>query len=495
MALRAIAVPKSLKGTRPPSRFLRMPNYRRKRWRAEMTVRLDANGALAAIAGEGGLEVGELEAMAPRFAQVLEGWRQRWSALPFWGLAARRNFLAEISELAEELRNEFDTLVVLGAEGTALGTRALVSALRSPFQACRPEAGPRVILVEGFDSGTLMAVLEEVDPRRTVFDFVSPSGSCPAMLAQFLVVRDRLLRALGGVDYARHLVVTTDSGAGPLRQIVNDEGFRALAVPSEARGPRAVFSSASLLPAAVAGIDLGGLLAGCADMAERCSRAALFENPAGLFATIQYLACARGVRLQLVVPCAGALAEVAEWHARVWNEALASRQNGSTEPPAVRQFVAAARGGIEREALAQLLLAGPADRIATFFVVQDPGAAVEIPSAYLDLEEVAYLGGRTLGEYVELEQRAAEILLSRRGALSTSVRLPRLDPYTIGQLLAWSLLGASFAAELWRIEPLAGVAAAETVQLVGALAGRRGLEEVRPGIDEWMRRRLPRFVV
>ena len=47
-------------------------------------------------------------------------------------------------------------------------------------------------------------------------------------MAQFLIVRDRLLREFGAVDYKDHVVVTTEAQRGSLRQIVNDEGFRSL---------------------------------------------------------------------------------------------------------------------------------------------------------------------------------------------------------------------------------------------------------------------------
>ena len=117
---------------------------------------------------------------------------------------------------------------------------------------------------DSIDPDALRALLDAVDLQRTLFNVVSKSGDTAETMARFLIVRDRLMRELGAVDYKRHLLVTTEAERGALRQIVNDEGFRSLAVPPDVDGRFSVLTAVGLFPAAAAGVDVEELLAGAA---------------------------------------------------------------------------------------------------------------------------------------------------------------------------------------------------------------------------------------
>jgi len=118
-----------------------------------------------------------------------------------------------------------------------------------------------VIVADSIDPDAFGTLLGRLDLKRTLFNVISKSGETAETMAQFLVVRDRLLHELGAVDYKHHLVVTTGAEKGVLRQIVNDEGFRDLVVPDGVGGRFSVLTPVGLFPAAVAGIDVEELLA------------------------------------------------------------------------------------------------------------------------------------------------------------------------------------------------------------------------------------------
>src|SRR5205823_8270578 len=193
--------------------------------------------------------------------------RRKAKEMRFRDLPYEKREVQKILELSREVLSEGDTLVVLGIGGSALGTRALYRALCPPFHGHRPgspERGARVIVADSIDPRTFGAILDEVDPHRTAFTVISKSGETAETMSQFLIVRERLLKVLGAVDYSRHVVMITDADAGALRQIVNDEGFRSLAIPAGIGGRYSVLTAVGLFPAAVAGIDVSELLAGAA---------------------------------------------------------------------------------------------------------------------------------------------------------------------------------------------------------------------------------------
>jgi glucose-6-phosphate isomerase len=195
-----------------------MANYRRRRWREAMTVRLDMNGLLASAVGAEGLtpdEFAGLETALTGARDDLRGRRER-GEVAYAELPYRNDDVRLVLDAAAGLRDRFDTLVVLGIGGSALGARALVSALGDQ------SIGLRVLVADGVDPEAFGTLLGRLDLARTLFDVVSKSGETAETMAQFLIVRDRLLRELGAVDYKQHLIVTTDAHGGALRQIVND---------------------------------------------------------------------------------------------------------------------------------------------------------------------------------------------------------------------------------------------------------------------------------
>ncbi len=215
--------------------------------------------------------------------------RRAAGQLPVFDLAQQPEALGRITALAREVRDEIDTLVVLGIGGSALGSR------RHPERA-RRAARRASIVADNVDPWSFGRLLDDLDLARTAFNVVSKSGETAETMAQFLIVRDRLLRALGAIDYKPRVIVTTDAERGSLRQIVNDEGFRDLAVPAGVGGRFSVLTAAGLFPAAVAGVRVEDLLAGAAWMDQRTRSPVLWENPALLLAALLYLAETRRQR-------------------------------------------------------------------------------------------------------------------------------------------------------------------------------------------------------
>src|SRR5689334_18755766 len=273
-----------------------MAKPRRRRGQEALTVRLDLNGAFAAAMGAGGLEAGELDGLRPELDRVraLIAARRAEGALAFAELPYRTADVKEIRSRAEEVRRDFDTVVVLGIGGAALNADALTSALGDPGA-----PSPQVVVADSIDPGAIQSLLGSLDLRRTLFNVVSKSGDTTETMVRFLIVRDRLMRELGAVDYKRHFLVTTEKERGSLRQIVNDEGFPSLAVPSDVDGRFAILSAMGLLPAAVAGVDVDDVIAGAAAMDERSRRApdALADPPLALAGLVWHLATRRNARI------------------------------------------------------------------------------------------------------------------------------------------------------------------------------------------------------
>jgi glucose-6-phosphate isomerase len=345
---------------------------------------------------------------------------------------------------------------------------------------------PRLVVVDDVDPWQFAGMLERLDLKRTFFHVISRSGETAETLAQFLVARDRLLREVGAVEYLRHVLITTEGGAGPLRQIVNDEGFACTDFPTGVLGHDCVLSPIHLVGAAALGADIEELLGGARAMDERCRSSDVVANPAAeLAATYYALATLHGVQASVLFPYSSRLAGFGTWWQALWAHYLGQQAERETSRVSVGLTPVVALGASEREAHLQLCLEGPADKVVTLVRLADHGAHIEVPEAYGDLAEVAYLGKRDFAELLDADQWATEYALARRGRPSVVIELPTLSAHTVGQLVRLIEMSVLLTALLFGVDPHARPATEELRGLRGALLGKSGLEAARGDIEQW----------
>ncbi|MGH7788563.1 MAG: glucose-6-phosphate isomerase [Candidatus Binatia bacterium] len=458
-----------------------MPDFRRRAVRESMTVRLDVSGMLSDAIGADGLTRAEVEGLAVRAAESARALQARRAAgeLPVFDLPQDTEMVRRIGTLAAEVRQDVDTLVVLGIGGSALGSRAILEALS--------DGAVRVEVADNVDPWSFGRLLDSLDLTRTAFNVVSKSGETAATMAQFLIVRDRLLRALGAIDYKTRVIVTTDGEQGSLRQIVNDEGFRDLVVPSGVTGRFSVLTAAGLFPAAVAGVRIEDLLAGAGWMDSRLRAERLGDNPAHLLAALLYLAeIKRHKNVVVLMPYSDRLRAFARWFAQLWAESLAKSADLEGNPSHSGQTPVPAVGATDQHAQLQLYLDGPPDKVVVFLRVEDHGREIEIPSAYGDLEGVGYLSGKGLGALLNMEQRSTELGLQRRGRMAMTLALPQLNAFTLGQLFYLFEAATVYAGALHRVNSWDQPAADEGRRLTFGLAGRKGWQDRAAEVEEWL---------
>jgi glucose-6-phosphate isomerase len=470
-----------------------MPRPRRRRGQEALTVRLDVNGVLTPAVGPDGIEPADLEGLRPELERVraLIASRRREGGLPFAELPYRSADVVEIRRAADAARRDFDTVVVLGIGGSALGAEALTTALGTI-------AGDvNVVVADSIDPETMQALLSSVDLRRTLFNVVSKSGDTAETMARFLIVRDRLMRELGAVDYKSHLLVTTEAQRGSLRQIVNDEGFASLAVPPDVDGRFGALTAMGLFPAAAAGADIDALLAGAAAMDERSRNAAdaLADPPLVLAGLLWHLAARRGARILVLMSYSERLAALAEWFSQLWVGSLCRAVDRTGRKVEWGQTAVRARGTADQHSHLQLYVEGPRDKVVLFLRVEDHGEGLTVPAAYQDLEDVACLGGHSLGAVLNAEQSATEFALGRGGRPSVTVTLPAVTPFFVGQLVYLFELATVGAAYLADVEPFGQPAVDQSKALTYALLGRPGFEAQRAEVEQWVARKDARFVL
>jgi len=437
-----------------------------------------------------GLTPERLQALVGRFPAVLDEIRSRRAQgeFGFMDLGAQDDTIASIIQFAEGAGQAHDHLIVLGIGGSSLGARALVGALRKPawneLTDEEREFFPRITILENVDPTSIAAALGRIDPRRALVNVVSKSGGTAETLAQYLVVRGWLDDALGPEAAARHLVFTTDPVMGPLRAMAQAEGIPTLDVPPAVGGRFSVLSPVGLLPAALVGIDVRGLIRGAQRALERAQEPDLLANPAGLHSAMHWAAdTALGARIHVLMPYSDRLRDLAEWYRQLWAESLGKKVDRRGREVFLGPTPVGAVGATDQHSQVQLFMEGPHDKVVTFVRVQDPGLDIAIPVRPGVPTELDYLGGHTLGGLLRAEQRATAAALARMGRMHSTIELERLDAETVGELLMFFQLATGMAGIWYGVNPFDQPGVELGKRLTFAAMGRPGFD-VEPASPE-----------
>jgi glucose-6-phosphate isomerase len=449
-------------------------------------LRLDYTRALSTAVGpEHGVTPKELESAAKPSRGALravQGRRTkdlRWLDLPYQGAVHE-----QILDFAARAAGRFQNVVVLGIGGSALGTIAVQAALNSPYHnLLRPAGLPRLFVLDNVDPDLIGEFLEQFEPSECLFNVISKSGGTAETMAQLLIFRQRLVGRLGEAGHAEHVVVTTGA-EGVLRRIAEREGYASFAVPEGVGGRYSVLSPVGLLPLALAGIDIVGLVKGAAFMDEICRAEDAEENPALVYAALQWLMQAKKHKpIAVSFAYSQRLVQLADWYAQLLAESLGKRVSRNGEVVHAGPTPVRALGVTDQHSQVQLYAEGPFDKWFTFLAVEQPDYSVEIPAAFEDLEGAAYLGRRTLEELFRAEYQGTRIALTEARRPNVTLSFPSIEPHTVGQYLQLMEVSVALMGEHYDVDAFdqPGVEAGKIAAY--ALMGRRGYEKRRAEIE------------
>ena len=388
--------------------------------------------------------------------------------------------ISPIVNFVDEHCAAFDTMVVLGIGGSALGNKALYSALRTERQLKK-----KLFVYDNVDPVFLQEILSEINLDTTIFNVVTKSGTTAETMAGYMIVADMLKKRYPN-DYAKRLVITTDRVKGFLRKVIQAEGYPAFVVPDNVGGRFSVLTDVGLLSSAFVGIDISALLAGAKAMKERCESMNIWENPAYLNGLLHYLLYREGKNISVMMPYSNSLYDFADWYRQLWAESLGKRYDRQGREIYVGQTPVKALGTTDQHSQVQLYAEGPNDKVFTFLTVENFHHDFEIPNLHPDREEVAYLGNKKLSTLLNTERLATEIALSKAGRPNANIVFPRLDEHSLGEFIMLYEVQTVFSGKLLNIDPLdqPGVEAGKIATY--AMMGKAGFEKELKEIEQYL---------
>ena len=350
-----------------------------------------------------------------------------------------RDDTGSIAARGAEIAGRYARTVVFGIGGSSLGGETLVH--------CLGNARHPIRFFDNIDPSTL-AELDAYDWTTTALIVISKSGETAETLAQFLSILPRLEMQVGK-RLREHVTIISENPAGALWQLATALDLEVIPHPPVG-GRFSALSVVGLLPAAIAGVDVGAVLAGARSMVERCVNEDIDSNPAFFQAAAQYLHAQRGRHICVFMPYVDRLRPLGLWYRQLLGESLGKLDRaGNTQglTPAV------ALGATDQHSQLQLYLDGPDDKQYTFLV--DPSLQYEglrVPERFKPLPAVQPLVGHTTGELLLAEYRATRETLTRHHRPNRSFALDTHDPAAIGALMQLLEIEIVAMAELLQVD-------------------------------------------
>ncbi len=404
-----------------------------------------------------------------------------WTELPY----NQNEIVADILATAKLVRRKFENFVVLGIGGSALGPIMAFNALCHLHYNDLPKSkrrGPRFFVEDNVDPVRMKDLLDIIDVKKTCFNVISKSGATSETMAQYLIISDLLKKA--GVNIKENVIFTTDAKKGNLVKISKSlGGVKSYVLPDGVGGRFSELSPVGLLPAAVLGIDIKALLKGAAYMDKLCKTADLKKNPALLCATLQYIAMNDGKNIGVLMPYSDNLKYVSDWYAQLWAESLGKNETLDGNPCNVGQTPVKALGVTDQHSQVQLYTEGPDDKVITFLSVDKYQEAMPIPHGCKDIPDVSFLGGHTMEELIQAENKATAHALTMAGRLNYTLHLPEINAFTLGELLFLFELQTAYTGAMFNINTFnqPGVEAGKKATF--ALLGKPGYADKKAELD------------
>lgn len=354
-----------------------------------------------------------------------------------------RKEVERIVRYAEEVRSNYDVLVVCGIGGSYLGARAAIEAIRGLRNRKRPEI---LYLGQTLSSDYIAGTLDYLRDKRFAVNVISKSGSTTETAISFRLLKELLETTLGPKKAAEAIFATTDPKKGILRRMAEELGWVTFDLPSDIGGRYSVFTPVGLFPLACAGVDIKAFLRGAARAVREYAEPNVMRNPAFQYAAARHYQYTRGYSVELLVSYEPRLVQLAEWWKQLFGESEGKEHKGL--------FPAAATFTTDLHSLGQFIQDGTQLLFETIIHIENPHATIAVPADEKDLDKLNYLAGKTLA-FVEDKAFVGTLQAhSESGHVpNVIIELEKLDAESLGHLLYFFMKACAISGLLLGVNP------------------------------------------
>jgi len=164
-----------------------------------------------------------------------------------WMKKIEKEIIEDIEKTAKYIKDNYDTLVVIGIGGSFLGSFSFLKLFEPYFNKNFLE-----IIYAGttLSSKYLDELLTYLEDKNFCINVISKSGKTMETRITYKVLKDSLKRKYSDEEIKKRIIITTDKEKGLLREEAIKEGYKTFEIPNDIGGRYSFMTPAHLLPLA-----------------------------------------------------------------------------------------------------------------------------------------------------------------------------------------------------------------------------------------------------
>ncbi|MGB4609818.1 MAG: glucose-6-phosphate isomerase [Saccharofermentanales bacterium] len=322
-------------------------------------------------------------------------------------------------EIANDIRNKYDTFIVLGIGGSNNGARAICSALEFLVD------GPEIIwAATDLSPYSVLKIQEIINSRNCCVEVIAKNFETIEPGIWFRVAR-QLLEAKYGREEAANRIVCCGTENSLLHRIATEERYRFISFPKNIGGRFSFLSNVGLLPVAVSGLDLKQIVEGAIQERQDLLDVASQESPALKYAFFRNLVYKKSFCIELLTFFEPVLNNFSKWWIQLFAESEGKNKKGI--------FPQAANCSEDLHSLGQYIQEGKPIIFETVLDILDKNKNVFIHKDRIS-DGFEYLNGKS---FLEINEAAMKGTIEAHGSVGIPVgkiTIPKLDEKSLGAL-------------------------------------------------------------
>ena len=330
-----------------------------------------------------------------------------------------------IQSTQNEIKDQCDAFVCIGIGGSYLGARAAISFLSS---VANKEDTPEIYFAGNTMCSDYHAeLLRALEGREVCINLISKSGTTLESAIAFRLLRNFMEKKYGKEGASRRIIVTTESKKSMINDLAKEEGYRSFHLPKDVGGRFSVFTSAGLLPIAIAGIDIRDFMDGALLAEKELTKSSdLSLNTAYLYAAYRHLLFQKGKTIELMAAFHSSFEYVLEWWKQLVGESEGKGGKGI--------FPSSAHYTTDLHSLGQRVQEGTPNLFETFLLVEKSSKVVKIEKDNCDRDGLGYLEGKSLDFINEKAYKGSATAHLEGGVPNLAITLKERSAHNLGQL-------------------------------------------------------------
>ena len=360
-----------------------------------------------------------------------------------WPTDYDKEEFARIKKAAQEIRENYDVLVVAGIGGSYLGARCAIEALRGLYPTDKLE----IIYFGNTLSSTYIAqVLKYLENKKFAINVISKSGTTTETSVAFRLLKELLIKQVGKENASKAIYATTDKARGALKKEADEEHYQTFVIPDDIGGRYSVITAVGLLPIAAAGLDIDALMNGCVAAQKDFDNPNLKTNLAYQYAVCRNYFLNHNKQVELFVTYEPHFTQIGEWLKQLFGESEGKDKKGLL-PDSVTFST-------DLHSLGQFIQQGSPVLFETVVRTEKPTLDVTVPHDEDNLDGLNFLAGKNMSF---VNEKAFEGTLRAHvddGQVpNIVVTIEQMNEYNLGYLFYFFMRACAMSCYLTGVNP------------------------------------------